>query len=142
MPSSPLGQWPECSGKRQPPNVIVHEVALSVRSGEAQLRMPNGAGANGLVYSLTSIEPNLAHMVEPRVSMEVPLVRLDSVADADVSFVKNDFESHELRALEGTLSALEQSEPVFLVEAEERHRRGVASSILNSSVTKAIRGLL
>jgi FkbM family methyltransferase len=108
-------------------NVIIHEVALSDRDGEACLRIPKGA--DGLVHSLASIEQNAAHIKEPCVSIDVPLTRLDSVVRDNVKFVKIDVEGHELKVLEGAIAVLEQSHPIFLVEAEERHRAGAVTSI-------------
>ncbi|HEX5210693.1 MAG TPA: FkbM family methyltransferase [Pseudolabrys sp.] len=110
-----------------PRNVVVHETALSDHAGEAALRTPEGA--DGPVYSLASIEPNPGGMTEPFVSVDVPLARLDSVLREHVGFVKIDVEGHELKVLEGARGLLERSKPIFLVEAEERHRRGAVASV-------------
>jgi hypothetical protein len=39
-----------------------------------------------------------------------------------VSFVKVDVEGHELNVLNGAVDLIERCQPVFLVEAEDRHR--------------------
>jgi FkbM family methyltransferase len=110
-----------------PSNVVVHEKALSDRAGEAALRTPQNA--DGPIYSLASLEPNPAVTAEPFVSVDVPLARLDSVLRENVSFVKIDVEGHELKVLEGAHGLLQRSKPIFLVEAEERHRRHAVASV-------------
>jgi hypothetical protein len=42
--------------------------------------------------------------------------------------------------LEGANGLLERSEPIFLVEAEERHRNGAVSSIFDFFFNRAFRG--
>jgi FkbM family methyltransferase len=108
-------------------NVIVHEMALSDHSGEARLRIPKTAG--GLIHSLASVEQSVGNAMGPHESAKVPLAPLDSIVQADVAFVKIDVEGHELKVLEGARGILKQSRPIFLVEAEERHRPGATNSL-------------
>lgn len=108
-------------------NVQVHEVALSDHEGQAALFVP--AGEAGLVHGLASIEPQLESLTRPGIATSVPIARLDDVIQESVAFVKIDVEGHELSVLNGATKLLDQCQPVFLVEAEDRHRAGATQSI-------------
>jgi FkbM family methyltransferase len=103
-------------------NVNVHEIALSDRIGEAELFTPKDNDNDKLVHSLASLEPRLAAPGQKVASTPVPMARLDAILHEDVAFVKIDVEGHELNVLNGAVELLEKSQPVFLVEAEDRHR--------------------
>jgi FkbM family methyltransferase len=106
-------------------NVELHEIALSDRDGVATLSVPLDDGR--AVHSLASIEQRGEE--GPSASEQVRTARLDSVIREPVAFVKIDVEGHELSVLNGALGLLEQSQPVFLVEAEERHRAATTASV-------------
>jgi FkbM family methyltransferase len=108
-------------------NVQVHEIALSDRAGEAELLIPQGE--TGSVHSLASLEPQLARAVPVCAVQPVSVARLDAVVRDDVAFVKIDVEGHELNVLNGAVGLIERSRPVFLVEAEDRHRADATSSV-------------
>jgi FkbM family methyltransferase len=110
-----------------PGNVIVHEVALSDRSGEAELVIPSAGGE--LVHGLASIEPGVASAVDQFASQTVAVRTLDSIVHDQVTFVKIDVEGHELHVLEGARELIDRSHPAFLVEAEERHRAGATRAL-------------
>lgn len=59
----------------------------------------------------------------------VPTLCLDDFADRPVGFVKIDVEGHELAALEGATALIEKQRPIFLVEAEARHRAAAPGDI-------------
>ena len=109
-------------------NVSVHEVALSDHDGE-----------DGLVYGLASLEAR-ADPSARIVSAHVPIARLDAVIDQDVAFVKIDVEGHELNVLNGAVELLERCQPVFLVEAEDRHRAEATRSVFEFFRSKSYRG--
>jgi FkbM family methyltransferase len=111
------------------PNVAVHEIALSDRNGEAALIVPQGE--NGPVHGLASIEPQAELRGRPCVATPVTTARLDAVIQQDIDFVKIDVEGHELSVLQGAVGLIERSEPVFLVEAEDRHRANATSSVFS-----------
>jgi hypothetical protein len=54
--------------------------------------------------------------------------------------VKIDVEGHELSVLNGATALLDQSPPVFLVEAEDRHRAGATQSIFEFFRSRAYDG--
>ena len=119
-------------------NVNIHEIALSDQSGHAQLMIPKGD--DGLVHGLASIEPQAELSARPCLSLDVPTARLDEVVRQDVAFVKIDVEGHELSVLKGASGLIERSRPVFLVEAEDRHRAYATKSIFEFFRDKAYRG--
>lgn len=108
-------------------NVEVHEVALSDREGQAELLIPQGE--QGAVHGLASLEPQVAQAAQSCVALNVPMARLDAVVHDDVAFVKVDVEGHELNVLNGAVDLIERCRPIFLVEAEDRHREGATASI-------------
>ena len=116
-------------------NVSVHEIALSDQTGNAELFVPQGD--QELVYGLASLEPTVGASNERVVSVNVPTARLDAIVHQDVAFVKIDVEGHELNVLNGAVELLEHSQPVFLVEAEDRHRIRRPGRSSNSSRTGA-----
>ena len=101
-------------------NVNVREIALSDQIGEAELFIPKDNGR--LVYGLASLEARSMAPGHQVTSARVPMAKLDAIVHEDVAFVKIDVEGHELNVLNGAIELLENSQPVFLVEAEDRHR--------------------
>jgi FkbM family methyltransferase len=118
-------------------NVSIHEIALSDHDGDAELFIPQGD--NGLVHGLASLEPRMSS-AEPVVSTHVPIARLDAVVRQDVAFVKIDVEGHELNVLNGAVELLDRCQPVFLVEAEDRHRAEATRSVFEFFRNKSYRG--
>ena len=109
------------------PNVVVHEIALSDHEGKAELLIPQGE--QGAVHGLASLEPQVALSAKSCAVQSVPTARLDEVIRDEVTFVKIDVEGHELNVLHGAVGLLERSQPVFLVEAEDRHRASATESV-------------
>jgi hypothetical protein len=81
------------------------------------------------VHGLASLEPQVAVSAKSCFALHVSLARLDTVIREDVAFVKIDVEGHELSVLNGAVGLLERSQPVFLVEAEDRHRKAATESV-------------
>jgi FkbM family methyltransferase len=117
-------------------NVEVHEIALSDSDGVATLSVPLGGGQP--VHSLASIEQREDD--GPHATEQVRTARLDSVVREQVAFVKIDVEGHELRVLNGATGLLERSRPIFLVEAEERHRASTTASVFEFFAVRAYEG--
>lgn len=102
------------------PNVTIHEIALSDQNGEGELFIPQDE--SGSVHGLASLEPQIDASGSLLASFNVQTARLDTIVDADVAFVKIDVEGHELNVLNGATNLIDRCQPVFLVEAEDRHR--------------------
>jgi FkbM family methyltransferase len=119
-------------------NVSVHEIALSDQTGNAELFIPQGD--HEPIYGLASLEPPASGSNREMVSVNVPTARLDAIVHQDVAFVKIDVEGHELSVLYGAVELLEHSQPVFLVEAEDRHREQATRSIFEFFVNRSYRG--
>lgn len=118
-------------------NVTVHEVALSDGEGRAVLRIPRAG--DHLTHGLASLEQGAIGDRDALVT-EVARKRLDSMIDEPVSFVKVDVEGHELSVLRGATALTAHSRPVFLVEAEDRHRPGATESIFSFFRERAYEG--
>jgi FkbM family methyltransferase len=119
-------------------NVTVHEVALSDRDGDAELFTPTSE--DGLVHGLASLEHQHESVGQRIVSSQVPTARLDTIVDQDVAFVKIDVEGHEMSVLKGAIGLIDRCQPVFLVEAEDRHRPGATRSVFDFFANEAYRG--
>jgi FkbM family methyltransferase len=119
-------------------NVAVHEIALSDQTGNAELFVPQDD--QELDYALASLEPKSDSSNERVVSFSVPTVRLDAIVHQEVAFVKIDVEGHELNVLHGAVELLEHSQPVFLVEAEDRRRSEATRSIFEFFESRFYRG--
>ena len=120
-------------------NVRIHEIALSDHDGDAELFIPQGE--DGLVHGLASLEARVGSSGRS-IAAHVPIARLDAVIDQDVAFVKVDVEGHELNVLNGAIELVERCQPVFLVEAEDRHRAEATRSVFQFFQEKAYRGFL
>jgi FkbM family methyltransferase len=119
-------------------NVSVYEIALSDRTGNAELFIPQSD--HEPIYGLASLEPAVSASNRKAVSVNVPTARLDAIVHQDVAFVKIDVEGHELNVLYGAVELLEHSQPVFLVEAEDRHREQATRSIFEFFKDRSYRG--
>jgi FkbM family methyltransferase len=120
----PSGSMADILQRTTGSNVIVHALALSDHEGEAELRTPRSG--TRLIHSLATIESDVV-VGGNTIATKVPCARLDSVVHEHVSFVKVDVEGHELNVLRGARALIEKSRPVFLIEAEERHRIGATA---------------
>jgi len=135
----PSHQMADLLRRTSAPNVSIHEIALSDHEGDAELFTPKGD--DGLVYGRASLEHQ---QVEPSaqqiVAAQVPLARLDGIMREDVAFVKVDVEGHELNVLQGAVDLIDRCQPVFLVEAEDRHRADATQLVFDFFRDRAYRG--
>jgi FkbM family methyltransferase len=119
-------------------NVRIYELALSDRTGHAELFTPQSGREP--VYGLASLERREATADQHVVAAEVPMARLDAIVQEDVAFVKVDVEGHELNVLDGAVDLVERSQPVFLVEAEDRHRAQATALVFAFFRERSYRG--
>jgi hypothetical protein len=62
-------------------------------------------------------------------AVEVVAQRLDGLPVGPVGLVKIDVEGHETAVLRGAAGIIERDRPVFIIEAEERHRAGAVRDV-------------
>ena len=100
-------------------NMVIHDVALSDRSGEATMRFAPGNEGVGTIEPRNRLDnnPGIKAVAERKVRM-CPLDDLDL---REVAFVKIDVEGHEPAVLRGAMHLLAREKPVLLIEIERRH---------------------
>jgi len=120
-----------------PPNVFLHPVALSDRTGESSLWIPpGGMGTEGRA----SLEAGTRTDSNWR-QQAVATSRLDDFDLKDVGFVKIDVEGHELAVLQGATDLLTAQRPTILIEIEEHaHRDGQLDTIIEFLGDHSYRG--
>lgn len=110
-------------------NVTIHNSAVSNRNATAKIRIPiNDIGCS-------TIEPKngLNDRVDLSLGVKIetiPTLRLDDLEFETVSLIKIDVEGHELAVLEGAQELLQRDHPTLLVEAEDRHRPGTRTELV------------
>ncbi|MBU6462981.1 MAG: FkbM family methyltransferase [Bradyrhizobium sp.] len=134
----PSHEMAELLRRTSAPNVRVHEVALSDQAGDADLFIPQDQ--DKLIYGLSSLESRSSNSEQRVVSTKVSTARLDAIVREDVAFIKVDVEGHELNVLDGAAELLDRSQPVFLVEAEDRHRDQATRLLFEFFAQRSYRG--
>jgi FkbM family methyltransferase len=109
-------------------SVVVHEIALSNRSGTGELRIPYRENVE--LHGTTTLELDNPLPGSTHIRLVPCLVRsLDSCIDEPVGFIKIDVEGHELAVLEGAQRILTRDCPTLLVESERRHNLTAPESV-------------
>jgi FkbM family methyltransferase len=111
-----------------PANVQVHSVALSNRSGTAQLAVPVLDGKE--LATRASLERG-ANPGFTEIRRDVMLATLDSQQLHDIAVIKIDVEGHEAFVLDGAAETIARERPVLIVEIEERHHRGRSREVFD-----------
>jgi FkbM family methyltransferase len=109
---------PYCARKvtaAQLPNVTVHAIALSNKSGSANLSMPDTGSPEDTALA------SLSNQFKDSKSVPVTLRTLDDFGFIDVDLIKIDVEGHELELLEGARQTILRNSPTLLIEIEQRH---------------------
>jgi FkbM family methyltransferase len=97
-------------------NVVVHNVALSDRRGEAVLRIPIEDNCLTTIDDSNKLPRGL---FVQEVATEI--TRMDDVVSEPVGFIKIDVEGHELAVLRGALETIRKNRPTLLVESQKQH---------------------
>ena len=98
-------------------NVECHQIALSDKDGNAELRIPRtkkGHSNQGGSLSTVKVSDNFD-------VIEVTTTRLDSLDLGVIGFIKIDVEGYELNVLQGARDTIARDRPTLLIELEERH---------------------
>lgn len=106
--------------------MVVHQVALSDRSGEVALRIPGDHTARATIAVENPLKVDEGTAVQ---TVVVPMRRLDDLALGTVGMIKIDVEGHEEAVLKGGLQTITRDRPNILVEIEERHNPGAFSRV-------------
>jgi len=102
----------------RPANVVARQIALSDRSGLADLNIPRSA--RGYSNQHASLETGwLGGKIFGVV--EVATARLDDLVVEPCGFIKIDVEGHEAAVVAGAAGLIERDRPTLLIEMEERH---------------------
>ena len=115
----------------------VYQAAVSDRRGDVLLQVPvvDGGPAEGL--SSLNVSPCGSEFR----SITISAMMLDDFADRNVGFVKIDVEGHEQHVLDGAHVLIQRQRPVFLIEAEERHRPGSLTTITRFFTSRNYEGI-
>ena len=105
-------------------NVTVLPLALSDKSGAAELSIPRGR--KGWTNNGAALERQFPGRM---ITVRVPCRRIDDLGIADVGLVKIDVEGHELAVLQGARETLRRDKPALLVENEYSHTGGRFSDV-------------
>lgn len=106
-----LGAWAQ--GK---PGLTVHPLALSDRTGMAELVIPCDGGVE---HDSSASIAESAMTCGRRVL--VPVAPLDAMGLKDIALIKIDVEGHEGAVLRGAAQTIAASAPALIVEIEQRH---------------------
>jgi FkbM family methyltransferase len=109
------------------PRLRVETVALSDRSGSAQLKILTGDKGRSSIERTNPVE-QLGEVER----VTVPMRRLDDYDDiGTVGCIKIDVEGHEEAVLRGARQMLLRDHPSLIVEIEERHKRNSVGAVRN-----------
>lgn len=115
--------------------VEVHALALSDRSGTADLVIP---GEGGVEHDSSAAIAGGAVASGRRV--EVPLAPLDSLEITDAALIKIDVEGHEAAVLRGARATIAASSPALIVEIEQRHIARPIAAAFDDVLAQGYRG--
>jgi FkbM family methyltransferase len=103
-----------------PANVTAHHVALSDRSGVAELVIPSYT-KGGFTNQGASLDPRKKEAPFGFGTVAVEGRTLDSYGFRDVGFLKIDVEGFEEAVVRGAIDTIRRERPTVLIEIEERH---------------------
>ncbi len=100
-------------------NMVIHDVALSDRRGEAVMRFAPGNEGVGTIEPRNQLDKNPG--IKAVVERNVKVCPLDDLNLSEIVFMKIDVEGHEPAVLRGATRLLAAEKPVLLIEIERRH---------------------
>lgn len=103
-------------------NASIYPNALSSSEGFGEYFAPIKEGS--YFSSHGSLEQSVLTAYRDVDKIKVSKSTLDSLSSKPISFVKIDVEGHEMEVLSGGQKLISEQQPVFMVEAEERHSPG------------------
>jgi FkbM family methyltransferase len=114
--------------RKTPKNVVMHRVALSNRTGQAELRIPirQGVEEDGLT---TMENHNLLPDCDDIHIVKCEVDRMDNIICEPIGFIKIDVEGHEISVLEGAIATIRANRPILLVESDQRHNPAAPGNV-------------
>lgn len=108
-------------------NTSIYPNALSSKEGFGEYFAPIKEGS--YFSSHGSLEQSVLTGYRDVDKIKISKSTLDSLSSKPISFVKIDVEGHEMEVLAGGQKLILEQQPVFLVEAEERHSSGTLEKV-------------
>ncbi|MBF2005174.1 MAG: FkbM family methyltransferase [Chlorogloeopsis fritschii C42_A2020_084] len=109
-------------------NLNIHNVGLADFNGSLNLYVPVSQGDySKFVRGLGSLTTGLGSFREiagEKVSVSVPVRKLDDYNFQDVSLIKIDVEGYETKVIEGGRQTILREKPIIFIEVEQRHLDG------------------
>ena len=113
----PIPEFVERLRHKFPRDVVIEPIALSDRTGEAELHIPVIDGV--IVSGCSTLSAAAATEYTAHRAVKVRMDRLDNVYGATAGFIKIDVEGHEQAVLDGAIETIDRCRPRLLVEIEE-----------------------
>lgn len=113
---------PDCLAQLQRlgvPNASIYPCALSSSAGVSEYFVPVREGQRFSIWGTLERSAIATHSEVD--TLRVSMATLDALGDRPISFVKIDVEGHEMEVLQGGRKLISAQQPIFMVEAEERH---------------------
>ncbi len=118
-------------------NMKLYNLALSDKSGEAELRLPIRSKSifkNNIeeLYKLGAATMHPDNEVIQYKKFSIMTAKLDDIKiDNKIGFIKIDVEGHEKNVLIGGQKLIKENKPVMVIEIEERHTKKPIKEIIN-----------
>jgi FkbM family methyltransferase len=121
---------PECISNLRSlhlPNASIYPYALSSMEGVSKYFVPFREGEQFSPWG--TLEHSALDTHQKVDTLEVAKSTLDALCDRPIRFVKVDVEGHEMDVLEGGRQLIANQQPIFMVEAEDRHREDAVQQL-------------